>query len=368
MRRTSLAAAGFLLLFTAVAVRANVGKPNTGGRIAGEPTGLHDIAIERETLTIDLRPLADNGKVRVEAVYYLNNTGPERTHDLQFAAGSTTSDFRVTLDDQLLPSSPASKDALPPKWQIPSRTPPIPGRGGSGQLSYQPGPATPTDFRATIAPGKHTLKVEYLGEAGTHLYGDPTVYRQFAYILAPAREWGGFGGLDVTIHLPPGWYAATSPELTRDVDTLTGRFSDVPADSIALTVQAAEGAAYGPVKTGSFVLFLIATIGGLFACWWFGRKSGRRGVTEWHWSIVRGLVWGGAVLGTGLLAIAAPDWALRGQASHYGYGQAFAVIGVVLLSVAVVPVGFAVSLLTALIVRRGRSALRPNEYGPLAIS
>jgi hypothetical protein len=351
MRITHLPLASLAVLSLSLTAHANVGKPNTGGRIAGEPTGLHDIAIERETLTIDLRPLAENGKVRVEAIYYLHNTGPERTHDLQFAAGSNTSDFRVLLDDQLLPSAASPSSTQPPKWKIPAQTPRIPGRGGSGELSYQPGAATPTDFRATISPGRHTLKVEYFGEAGTHLYGDPTVYRQFAYILAPAREWGGFGGLDVTIHLPPGWHAAATPELTRDGDTLTGQFSNVPADALAITVQSPEGPAYSLVKTGSFVLFVTALIGGVVVCWWLGRRSGRSGSAGAIWSIGRGLAWGAAVLGTGLLAVFGPDWALAGQASHYGYGQAFAVIGVVLLAIVVVLVGFTLSLVTAVVVR-----------------
>lgn len=334
---------------------ANVGRPNTGGQVAGEPAGIENISIEREALTLDLRPLAEGGAVRVEAVYRLNNTGPERSLELLFAAGSDVSQFRVTLDDVPLASKPISKETLPASWTAPGKTPSIPGRHSHGELQYKPGNATPVGFTVVIPPGRHTLKAGYEGEAGTHQEGEPTVYRQFAYVLAPAKSWAGFGGLDVTVHVPPGWHAGVTPDLNRDGDTLTGHFDSVPADSLAITVQAPEGGAYQPVRWGTLALFLTTLVVGLVACVIFGRRLGQRNATAWHWSIGAGLLWGAIVLGTGLLAIFAPDWALSGQASHYGYGQAFAVIGVVLLAIVVAPLGFGVMLLTAALSRK-RSA------------
>jgi hypothetical protein len=73
----------------------------------------------------------------------------------------------------------------------------------------------------------------------------------------------------------------------------------------------------------------------------------------WPRSLFLGLGWGVVVLGTGLLATFGPDWALpSGQASHYGYGQPLAAIGVCLLAFLLVIVGFAIAQLTAVIVRR----------------
>jgi hypothetical protein len=52
-----------------------------------------------------------------------------------------------------------------------------------------------------IEPGQQTRKVRYTA-AGVELRGDPTIKHLFAYVLAPARSWAGFGGLDLTIHVP----------------------------------------------------------------------------------------------------------------------------------------------------------------------
>src|SRR5947208_2612231 len=68
--------------------RANVG-PEWWGGYASEPSGgLQDIAISRETLDIDLRPLAKGQAVRVEATYRLHNIGSRRRLHLVFVAGS----------------------------------------------------------------------------------------------------------------------------------------------------------------------------------------------------------------------------------------------------------------------------------------
>jgi hypothetical protein len=66
------------------------------------------------------------------------------------------------------------------------------------------------------------------------------------------------------------------------------------------------------------------------------------------------------------LAIFSPDWVLpSGQASHYGYGQAFALVGVILLSTVAVPVGFLIAQVTAVLVSR-RAAANHLEQGPTA--
>src|SRR6516165_4043693 len=75
---------------------ANVGPPSSGGQVVAEPVGVVGVDITRETLTIDLRPLAANGLARVEAVYHLLNHGPEKRLDLLFASGSANvADFQV---------------------------------------------------------------------------------------------------------------------------------------------------------------------------------------------------------------------------------------------------------------------------------
>src|SRR5262249_38897238 len=166
------------------------------------------------------------------------------------------------------------------------------------------------------------------------------------------------------------WRAAATPELTRDGDTLSGHFSDVPADSIALTIQAPAGPAYWPVVCGTLGLFGLAILGGAFVCWRAGRAKGRAlarspaGGRARPRSVVGGLAGGVVVLGAGLLAPFAPAWILpSGHASHYGYGQPLAMIGEVLLAVILVPIGIAIAQLTAVVVRRQWTAVgEPAEW------
>ena len=66
-------------------------------------------------------------------------------------------------------------------------------------------------------------------------------------MLAPARAWDGFGGLDVTVHLPACWAAASRPELARVGDELRGSFDAVPADALALTVAPCDSARAKPI-------------------------------------------------------------------------------------------------------------------------
>ncbi len=66
-------------------VNTNMGVPYWGGQLAAEPTGLEAVAILRETLTIDLRGLANDEPAQVEAIYQLDNQGAAQTVNLLFA-------------------------------------------------------------------------------------------------------------------------------------------------------------------------------------------------------------------------------------------------------------------------------------------
>jgi hypothetical protein len=360
------------LLLTPITVRANLGPPWSGGQIVAEPVGIKDVEITRESLTIDLRPLAKNERVQVEVVYHLHNHGLEKKLALLFASGSPQmADFQVWLGDQPISSQPAEDAPIPTSWQTPKHTP---GIHDTRALNYVPWTkAVPIALNVIIPPGEHVLKVRYAAEAAIHRYGEPTVYRQFAYVLAPARSWSGFGGLNVSIYLPADWRAACTPALARDGDKLTGTFADLPADAIALTVQAPEGWAYRLVSFGSQVLLALAALGGMLLCWQVGRANGRRLALPtashpnwlqqhaWPSSLGAGVVWGMMVLGAGLLTTLGPEWVLPpGQVSHYGYGQVFAIYGLCFLSVLVVPVGFLIAHLNT-VVTRNRTALAQHE-------
>src|SRR5437016_12238612 len=96
-----------VVVLVTAAARANVGPPSSGGQLVGEPAGLRDVHITRETLTIDLRPLADGRRALVEAVYQIDNRGPERTLDLLFINGTPATAFDVRLDDRPVSSTSA---------------------------------------------------------------------------------------------------------------------------------------------------------------------------------------------------------------------------------------------------------------------
>lgn len=273
----------------------NAAPPWQSGDTSGEPNGLRDVAIERETLTIDLRPLADGGSAIIEAVYRLHNRGAAVNTDLVFISGSPLgSDNGVWLDDQPVPSRKAEAPKEPAAWLPPKTTPGVGDR--TTPLSYY-ADGTPQEslfFALTLSPGSHTLRVRYLTRVTAYSLDAPTRYWQFAYVLAPAREWGGFGGLDVTVHVPPGWHAAAEPSLQRDGDRLAGSFDSLPADHLALTTQMPwkdnRGAWDGVWRGVALGGLVVCPLLGLFA----GRRLGQAGRSSaWAWlvSLTVALFW-----------------------------------------------------------------------------
>ncbi len=349
--------AGLILVVLFVpAAWANLGPPSYGGQVTAEPIGIEAIEITRETLTLDLRPIAQKKLAQVEAIYRLLNEGNKKKLDLRFALGTLgTDNFQVWLDNQPITSEISPNAVLPSSWQAPAYTPGLNGKS----LDYlrHSSEVKPMALTVNIPSGKHDLRVEYAAQTATHLSGKPTIYHQFAYILAPAKAWSAFGGLDVTIYLPRNWQVAITPALNRKGDVLQGAFTDLPGDAIALTMQAPEGWAYRPLKYGSQLLLGLIGLGGLRWGWQLGRTRGQhlsssplRKIHQqvWPWSIGFGLLWGIAILAVGWLAIYSPNWVLpAGQVSRYGYGQGFAILGIMGLSLLAVVIGFAVVQITS---------------------
>jgi hypothetical protein len=207
------------LLLAPVTAWANLARPSSGGQVVAEPVGIKDVEITRESLTIDLRPLALNGLAQVEAIYYLHNRGAEKTLDLLFASGSAgVADFRVWLGEKSVASKPAAGAPLPPSWRAPKETPGIHDEIG---LEYLPGlgeeraapgssPITPVELTVVIPSGRHTLKVRYAAEAATHRE-HPTVYRQIRLCAGPGAGMGPFRG--------PGCHRTPARGLARGLYT-----------------------------------------------------------------------------------------------------------------------------------------------------
>jgi hypothetical protein len=339
-------------------VQANVGPPSSGGQVVAEPVGIQEVEIRWEVLQIDLRPLAENEPALVSAEYQLENHGPEKSLNLLFASGSAeVSQLTVSLNEKPLPSRPAPETPLPESWQPPKETPGLHGDPPVSYLSYGSQPAIPYAMTVVIPEGSHKLRVQYRAEAAVHSYGQPTLYHQFAYILAPARAWSGFGGMDVTIQLPRDWSVSCNLPLQRTGDVLAGRFSELPADAIALTTQAAVSDSYVIANEGLFWLYLLSAVFGLAFCWKRGRHTGRELAKlpsespprrVWPTSLFAGVLAGLATFATGLLAIFVPDFLLpANQITHYGYGKVFYLFGVLYLSSNVVLIGFGVAQLTS---------------------
>jgi hypothetical protein len=280
------------LVLASARAEANVGSPWQGGSHVGEPAGIDAIRIAREELVIDLRPLAADGLVAVTATYHLDNPADAKRFDLVFATGSATADFRVALDDRPVPVTSAWSARLPASWRPPDSTPDFDG----GELSYHfKGEwAPPAGFQLDLPPGRHDLVISYRADPVRYYRGEPTIVNQLAYVLSPARTWGGFGGLDVTVHVAPGWRAAVTPAMPRAGDTLHATFPALPADAIALTAQAPAGA-YAPLRIATLVLLALVVLGGGFvvARWTRARERRRDAAISASKlaALGRGIVW-----------------------------------------------------------------------------
>lgn len=314
------------LSLTPLKALANMSSPVKAGSALGEPSvDLKSIRIERETLNIDMRPLANGSPAIIEAIYKVLNDGDKRALDLIFVADALTANGSgVWLDEQSVPSTSSSSQGLPESWRPPQTTPAI---DGGTPLSYETKREGAITFTLMLTPGPHTIRVRYQAQATAHSTGNsPTVYWQLGYVLSPARRWAGFGGLDAKVLLPAGWNAASNPAMKRDGDALTGTWNEIPADSLALTVQSPPGS-----QALYTILRLIIFVVGLIICltlgWWLGSWLGsRRRTSAWALplSLVSASVWGLAFF----ISYVAMMEAIKGkggsQASWvYGYGDIF---------------------------------------------
>lgn len=363
MMKKLKAAASAALLFVIlhavvpVAALANAAIQYYPGATGTEPSGLRQIHIVSEDLIIDLRGLAaqtkDAQKILVDAGYELDNRGGEQTVELVFVFGSSYEDFQVWLDDHELASRDAAaneKTGSPASWRVPDHTPQFDG----GKLDYNGGEGASERrvFTATIRPGRHRLRARYAAPPSTH-NDTPQRYWQFSYILAPAREWGGFGQLNVKIYAGKDWAVAVTPELRREGDVLSGRFDGIPADHIALTAQAPLPAAYKAIQALSLMLFAVILLGGAVFLGVFGWRRGYRLPLFWLWGVGFSMLWAILIFGGGLLAGFGARQAIpAGQASSYGYDGMLEILGTIFLTVAAFPVGTALWLIVTLVARR----------------
>jgi hypothetical protein len=112
-------------------------------------------------------------------------------------------------------------------------------------------------------------------------------------------------------------------------------FGRIPADAIALSVQAPRGW-YDEARLASLVLLAFVVIGGGFGVAVRSRARARKlagagRIPSALAAIARAATWSIACCSAGMLAIFGPDHVLPGgPVRHYGYGHGFAVLLVVL--------------------------------------
>ena len=304
----------------------------------GEVKGIKDVIITRETLAVDLRPLVRGEAAHVEVVYHLKNRGPERKFELVFISGAAGPDGLTTGG----PIPPVSDFNV---WL------------GDRSVASMPAPASPNPAFSVVLPsGLQILKIKYRARVRKEIQEDAFVARvswKFVYILAPAREWGEFGGLEVTMQVPESWHAEGTPSLTRSGNELRATFDGLPADEMLYYLHAPEGWAFHALTYGGWPLLGMVFVAGAWICGLGGRANGRRLPVPSSFlprSMGLAVLWSLGVVLTGLLAIFGPGIVLPAGVGEepVGYGRAIAVIGLVFLASLVFVLGCAIAQTTAL--------------------
>ena len=334
-----------LLALAVVPAHANVGKRTSEGTRGSEPTGLHDIAIEHEQLGFDFRPLAAGDNARVSVTYQLDNKSAATvTAALVFVSGSHVEhDVVVTFDRAPVLGDLATQQELPPAWKGPVSTPAL---DGDGTLGYETGRDVPTAFTLTIPPGRHELAVTYdaVPQRNRRPAGGTLVY-QLGYVLAPARDWGAFGTLDVTIDVPAGWRVAVAPALARTGDTLHAQFTGLPADTIGITLQAPTGTLHAVLQVALPLLALLVIVGGGFGLFSFGRARRADDLRPlWPVSLPLSIGWAIAIAISGVCAAMRSEVAMpEHQSAAFGYGPVFGALLAIVLGLIAIPVGVVIA-------------------------
>ncbi len=342
-----------LLLFVSAAPAwGQMASPTEPGTPAGEPAAdLAGLRVARETLTLDLRPLLGDRLAVVEAEYRILNPGGVRVVPLQFLAmGGRVEEAQVWLDEQPVIALRLDSLRVPPSWTIATETPALDAEPVPYTTDASLATARGLTFVVPIPTGQHTVRVRHGVRPGSYDDGrHPNRVWQLAYSLAPARRWAGFGQLDVTVLVPPGWEAAASLPMRAETaadgegQRLVGRFAGVPGDVLAVSVRAPAPVLRVPFWiAGALAALVVVGFVGFVA----GRlvaQSGRR-----LGAAVPGAVLGGVIAAV-LMVVLVSIGADQGDSGAYGYGLVVQMMTVVgpLAIVACAALTLAVAAVTA---------------------
>ncbi|MBI1915978.1 MAG: hypothetical protein HYS12_14770 [Planctomycetes bacterium] len=328
-----------------------------------EPTGLKGVRVLSESLLIDLRSMAESNVATIEAAYRLENPGKPRELTLTFIAVSysgsiqypTAEGIKARLGKKELEAKEVKAKDLLADWprDADGKRQPIdlglPDRFIDLSVCAR--------LKFTLPKGKHTLVLQYT-VCPARRDPDPTYLRTLEYVPTPAKEWESFGGLELTVRVPEGWTLLRWPEeMTREGDTWKARFRTAPARNLTFHFQAEPGSAYYRLLWVTWGVIALSVVVGLGGCWWLGRVCGRRRTVAWPAAVGLAVLWAALIWFAGESVVILPE-----QAAPKGQIPVFAAIDrlrlVYLFRVLALPVGFFVTLVTAVRVRR---QAMPNE-------
>ncbi len=287
MRRVRLhflagAAACAATILTAGPALADAAPPFQPGDPVGVPSGaVQDVFIEHEDLLMDLTGLnpsnpRDRAMATILATYTLRNDSAAKGIDLVFVTATReVRGVEVVLDGTAVAAQVGPLGPVPASWMGPRGTP---NPDGGPDLPYYLNGAAGLAFHVELGAGRHTMRARYQARptvnSGEAQHAEPVSW-QLAFVLSPARQWKGFGDLDVSVRVPSGWLAAVRPSLSRRGDVLTGHFDGIPADSLDLTAHMPQppdwrGIAWNRGEVGVLLLsVIIGLVGALLVRWPF---------------------------------------------------------------------------------------------------
>ncbi len=317
--------------------------PEPGGLVV--PTTTPDVRIDREVLHFDLTDT--RGSALVRASYELANLADRPVSlDLLFVAPGGE-DFSVVLDGRTLPVSATTGVAMPEAWTVNLAIDPVSGeeyRTVTPAVSARP---KTWAFRLDLpARGGGKLEATYRARYGTDRARQEYMVRMVEYVLGPAKNWAGFGTLEVTILAPSDFAVASVPAIPRAENTgqtvrYSAIFQGVPADVLRIsTIFGLATAPPDPVRDNRHLIALALSV--LAAC--------LVGLVSWLAASRLPWVWAAATAGAGLgyvatllaamylaQSIAMPEPMTSELAGGSSYGQTFALLGWILWGVVILP-------------------------------
>lgn len=242
----------------------NLSGPWHPGQLLLDVEGVKDIAIVREKLQIDLRPLEQRDLIKITATYVIDHRLPPKDLPLTFITGvDSVKGVHCRHNGKPLSFTTRQVVNMPANWKPPGETP---GFVPDEQLLNSRN-ITDTQhewilFTVPLQTGQQVIEVSYEVEAGAYysLYYTAR-YWQTAYILAPARTWKSFGKLEVEVLAPDNWQVKSNLPLVQQGHLWTASFDGLPADFITLTTHHPMGRrAWVLSMTHSLYLFGIMTL------------------------------------------------------------------------------------------------------------